>query len=451
MKLKRSSLYNIGIFLILLIAFTKSLYKTMYGGNSGAIVVMIVGCVLILISCLLQNKGVIRPSFNKMDVLWIIVLIIATYNNYDIKNDNLLPFVQLFIGTFLVIFLKSDDNWCEKAIKYVKFFTMFYLITGVILLIFKGFLISYIVPLFNLHTSPEYYSASLLSQINSGFMTGLTSHYSTMGIYMSIGMIFFAGELFTDRDRIKPNHLIVVLVMLIGVLLSGKRSALIFPLCAVLIVYMLYFKPRNLKRRINYFLIFFLVLSFAILIIGLLPESGGTISRLVDIFGDKDLNVVTNKRYDMLWLPAILLFLDAPLLGIGWGNFKYSFTIYYPYTANQNNAHNVYLQLLSETGIVGTTIIMIAIFYTLYVTASPIHKWRNKQIKLENKKLMALGISLTMQIYFLLYSLSGNPLYDINCYLLYMLSIAMSAAVNFSIKNSYKKGKNNEIRSVNIS
>ena len=59
----------------------------------------------------------------------------------------------------------------------------------------------------------------------------------------------------------------------------------------------------------------------------------------------------------VLWGIAWDLFSGSPLFGVGWGNFN---ALYGPYVANiswiragQFEVHNIYLQLLSETGIIG--------------------------------------------------------------------------------------------------
>jgi O-antigen ligase len=55
-----------------------------------------------------------------------------------------------------------------------------------------------------------------------------------------------------------------------------------------------------------------------------------------------------------LWGTAGALFLSHPVLGVGFGNFRSMYNDYLPgVTADQLDAHNLYLQLLSETGVVG--------------------------------------------------------------------------------------------------
>ena len=71
-------------------------------------------------------------------------------------------------------------------------------------------------------------------------------------------------------------------------------------------------------------------------------------------------------------------------------------------------SHNVYIQLLAETGIIGFLSYAIAITTSLLMS---IKKLKNA-LKGKNKMVMEiLGFSILMQIIFIIYSITGNPLY----------------------------------------
>jgi O-antigen ligase len=115
-----------------------------------------------------------------------------------------------------------------------------------------------------------------------------------------------------------------------------------------------------------------------------------------------------------MWKLAINNFKKSPLFGIGWFGYKYQYNImlFDPSRRAERygylNSHNVYLQLLCETGILGFGLIIwggINIFKETFnlLDEEIIDGYNIKEI---------LFFSLIMQLFFWLYSLTGNCLYD---------------------------------------
>jgi putative inorganic carbon (hco3(-)) transporter len=73
-----------------------------------------------------------------------------------------------------------------------------------------------------------------------------------------------------------------------------------------------------------------------------------------------------------LWQAAFSLFVGHPVLGIGYGNYKYLYTSFMTISAQLDtlDAHNLYLQLLSETGLIGFLVFgaIVALFFRLSST-----------------------------------------------------------------------------------
>src|SRR5699024_9890163 len=130
------------------------------------------------------------------------------------------------------------------------------------------------------------------------------------------------------------------------------------------------------------------------------------------------------SRRSELWEHAWNLFLNNPLKGIGWGEFKE--TVIGSVTEHtEMETHNIYLQLLSETGLIGTSIILIPIILTyLYTTKVMRYISQNKNI-FSKKWIFIIYFSTFIQTFFLLYGLTGNPLYDFNYIIMYFLSCSM--------------------------
>lgn len=64
-----------------------------------------------------------------------------------------------------------------------------------------------------------------------------------------------------------------------------------------------------------------------------------------------------------LYQQAINAFLSAPLFGIGWGELGYYMYLNKESIGIDRNAHNVFIHFLAETGIIGTSFLVIALYF----------------------------------------------------------------------------------------
>lgn len=137
--------------------------------------------------------------------------------------------------------------------------------------------------------------------------------------------------------------------------------------------------------------------------------------RLIDtiylLLKSHDLEQVFGIRWSM-YQKALQLFGQRKLLGIGWFQYMY-------YDVNQDATHNIYLQLLCETGIVGFLLFMIPILTVFTNTLKLIYR------AYDDNMIKYLRISLYMQTFFLVYGITGNPLYDHNFLFAYFWAVAM--------------------------
>ena len=109
-------------------------------------------------------------------------------------------------------------------------------------------------------------------------------------------------------------------------------------------------------------------------------------------------------------------FLENPIFGNGFGSYGYSFAQAGEYnmgTIARMNAHNVYAQMLCETGVVGTAFYILAIGGGVSYTIKIIRNLP-KDVDIEIRS--GIFFSLTVQIFYILYSFTGNCLFDIVFY-----------------------------------
>ena len=90
------------------------------------------------------------------------------------------------------------------------------------------------------------------------------------------------------------------------------------------------------------------------------------------------------------------------------------------------SAHDVYLQLLAETGIIGLVLFLVPAVSTLVVAMRRSVAHRGEKPYEDS---FCLWACVGAQIFFLVYCFSGNPLYDPQCYIPYFMSCVVVFAI----------------------
>ena len=230
--------------------------------------------------------------------------------------------------------------------------------------------------------------------------------------------------------------MILPLFLFLALIITGKRGPALFFLLALICVYLV--PAKGIKKVRRYLLLLFAVLAAVVIIwvfrdtFSRIPLIGRILDSIAGAIEGKDITSGRSRLY--AW--AIELFKRNPLFGIGWGRFRTTVvgnvTKVYDY-----EVHNIYLQLLAETGIIGF-VAFTATFVTFWmITRTAYSKCVNRNLQGEFVWRKLLFFSLTYQTYFLLYGLSGNPLYDPFFQLMYIFS-CMIATAYYGAKDTLK-------------
>lgn len=180
--------------------------------------------------------------------------------------------------------------------------------------------------------------------------------YITMVIPLAI------GYLFTDiKFSKKVFYLSVALVMSVALLLSFSRGGVIVLLFTLLFMALLVsFKKSLLSKNIFIGVVFFLIIFLAPVMFG--PDLAK--KRLLGVMQMHKGLPILGHGYP--WYDILRIWLDFPIFGTGLGTFAHISSQYKTVPAQVRflYAHNDYLQLLSEVGIIGVAIIFV--FFVLY-------------------------------------------------------------------------------------
>jgi hypothetical protein len=293
--------------------------------------------------------------------------------------------------------------------------------------IFVGFSVFYALSVWFHKFFPDLYAVYLgmLKNGNNDHLKSLTSYYTgfttnpghTAG-YMAIG-VFCCISAFTKKKWIP---IILAVFLLYTITYTGLRMQMLATCVAVAAAFIM---RTAAKKRIRILLYLCAAGVGCVAIVLLLREQLSAIpvfnriySTIDGLLSGKDVSSNRSNLYRHAWE----LFKTKPIFGIGWGNYR--LTVLGVVTKKtQYDVHNIYLQLLTETGIVGCVCFLVPVFYTLVET----FRLYNRLLHKETNAAWAVvtGFSLMYQVYFLTVGLTDNTLYNIYSLLPYLLSCLM--------------------------
>lgn len=407
-------------------------------------------CIYVILASLVSI--VIPNTYLRVAIVWIALLTLMNSSRiYIYKSDLwLFPFIMIMFvsltrGThtaifdimillpfvFIMFIMRSKRTMIPVIYNLLFVADIVYAIITFIFFFNKNLYVQVVQKLF------PWSSQRLLEWYQEGCMAGLTSHYTINGILMATGLMlafsqWYMGYVYGKKIK---NSLFLVLVMLVALLLTGKRGPLIFCIAGIFIVYYISLSNRPHSRWIRIIGVILAAFIVGIIVFAYVPALGTFINRFIETNESGDVTLGRTKY----WLLALDNFKKNPLFGIGWGKFETMAMAMYDKSAD---VHNVYLQLLCETGLVGTITFIMFAFVSLKAACKCYYNNVRKNITTDKYLVFAIAY----QVFFLLYGFTGNPLYTPTAAMPYFICCGIALA--------YKRYGGNwlhENRNINIS
>ncbi len=185
----------------------------------------------------------------------------------------------------------------------------------------------------------------------NGRITSLLFHFNSLAGYLNLVLPLSLGCMVLARGRrLGLVGLISHTLALAALYFTGSRGGLI-AYGAMVVASLFFLKPR----WIAFSRVLLTVAMAAAIVLALQPRTGEE-SRL------KEVDDFTSVSRLALWGAAGAMFIQHPVLGVGYGNYRMLYSDYIPMaTPNQLDAHDLYLQFLSETGTIGFLVFSIMI------------------------------------------------------------------------------------------
>lgn len=306
--------------------------------------------IIITISFLILNfenkdsRKYYKSHFFKIFILFYIILIIASLLS-EYLSSSIRTSIFYFRFGFLVIVIQYLLEFEKRFHKY------FFYSLGSTLLILSIYTFLQIL-VFNNAVDPNRNS-------------GLFGEELVQGSYFIRFLPIFFGLLFLNKNLKFKNNLFVfsIFIGLVIVFLSGERAAL--ALSAMFLVFILFFYPINLKKKI------FSILILLLFFVSLFSIFEGVKKRvLTDTYADifeNDKIMIFSYGHQSHFESAIQMIKKNYLIGIGPRNFrieclKKDYEHIGKYRCS-THPHNTYLEIWSESGLFGFLIIFTIFIY----------------------------------------------------------------------------------------
>jgi len=371
------------------------------------------------------SERIILKRRNSLNLLWLITIcgMVLGYISSVKTMSVLADVVFIFCGIIMIWGCSVKEIAYSRSIRNITRFAVFFAISVWIQILLPSAYDLYL----NLLLPDKAQSIIALEAV--GMYAGFTSNPGFIASYLVVGILAALASYQSNSNNRKSFALIGFLFLTL--LLTGKRAHLLF---IILTYIFLYLSSNQLSIRVKrYWRIFISVMAIVILFI-LLQEVLSTIPALARIIETIEMflegeDVSSNRfaLYNWGWNQ----FLENPILGIGWGNFRR--TIVGSVTIRtQLQTHNIYIQLLCETGVVGFFSFIIPMVAFLVATKRAYCKCVSSEGQ-DGPWRMFLYFSFAYQMFFLLYGFTGNPLYDINSQIMYFFACSILSA--YKLKN----------------
>ena len=380
---------------------------------------------MLLFADILLNK---RLIITNEAILWVFFIsyILARSMVYEISLYEL----QIILFLTFIFFVNDKTDKYKTLIKIIEIFAVVYAFGCIFQFAFSNQYMQYIYPLFSTG-GRDYVSRLFREGLYSGFthQTDWAANYITFGI----GIICCKWIV---RYKIRATEIICLLGMFFAVLLTGKREHILYiPLIITMVCLIFSLNKNKAKVIFKIFLIIAIIALIIIIAYPMLSQTSGlgrTLISISDLTKGKD---ISDGRF-ALYQRALVLFKDHPLFGIGFGNFK-------KISGYTTDVHNVYLQLLCETGIIGIILFIVPVFYTYFILLKIIKRF--KAVASDKYTAFCLSYAFFQQTFFILAGIVENTIYNIETLLIYLFSCLMAYSLELKLKKIQEENHDKKI------
>ncbi len=319
---------------------------------------------------------------------------------YDVTTISF--FIYVFICILTILYSTTNFKEVTVVFRLIELFSMMLALYITFFRIFPHLYFDNIYPYLSDRTAEM-----VLENTNVGYGAAVGQSYTFSDYIMMLGISSALGKNLQNKGKYKGKKIIVV-ILCFGILFEGRKGEFLSTILTILFIAILFFRPRRIKYPKEKLTFCVCALLLGLFTVPILYKEGLLFRfvLMIDRIQKKGLGMdvdFTSGRFE-LWNNALKLFLKFPIWGCGWGRFaNYTTGSFVGDVSNQaiKDVHNCFLQLLCETGIIGTFIILVPLFRIYKKTICQSMRIRHNME--QNHQIIQMNIfSLCMQTYFLI-------------------------------------------------
>jgi hypothetical protein len=406
-------------------------------GTRGILFIMIPGCMFLFLFVQARAWRWTAVTANEFVCAAMAVFILINFFSYRNKTSEV---VIMIAGFAFMAILTRIRGWQGISLNVIRWYAYAHIALGYFLWFNPDIISGKLIYLYGLSESGF---ATCSRMIERGYMMGIHGHYSSMGMILAVALIVVCTKHIFSEGK-KPGVLgcSLIGITFLAILLNGKRGILLFTVAAVMITWLRFYRKSNIAALLLKWSVaaiaVLLIVYFVLRDFDIVNQIFVTFERF-SFSGHTNLNSLSNHRIG-LWTVGWQLFLQNPVFGAGWGGY-HDLLVH----SVHRDTHNVYLQLLCETGIVGFSIFMLFFVRTLVITYRLIvlydSEGKGQTFEGKSSEKQYLAFSFCMQIFFLLYCFTENPLYDNLTFIPYIIACAMTYSAYYGHCHTHGDGK----------
>ena len=407
-KTRESKLLILVLFLLSIYSFVGYMLPgySQYG-------LLVLSMVVLIFSLIIQDN--LKFSTNQLILVSIILLFVAEQlllAPHSMFPENSMK-VAINRSVILIIgaFLSLRGNWFKIGIKILYLFSCAHAAFTVISYLLPSFFNNKILPFL-----PQEISSEITYFLVRNLYPGITDQIGRNGFYITVGISILYCQVIISNWKSNRYKYAQLLFLFLALLLTGKRGHLLANLMVIVFISAIYSKYRNKNFILKIIKTVFILVFITFLLVIIFPEAAAPFMRFIARQGGDQ----SSGRF-VLFSYALDMFKQKPILGWGPGTFSNLFGI---------GNHNVYLQLLSENGLVGFTLFVSMLLVNLANTL------RRLKLSIQNNSSSQVTIhllfSLYVQVYYLIYGMIGNPLNDGFILIIYLIAASIPYTVRIN-------------------